>query len=105
MCNAVIQRGPSNPCPRTGAITYPATTLAQSHTHLNNPTQDPDGGLDDYGSLHSTGSNFLFADGSVHFLQETADDNPDGSYSGDSLIFQALGTRAGNETIPVDWLQ
>ena len=105
LCNAVIQRGPLNPCPLTGAINYPAATLTQSHTHLNNPAQDPDGGLDDYGSLHPTGSNFLFADGSVHFLQETADDNPDGSYSPDSLIFQALGTRAGNETIPASWLE
>ena len=39
-------------------------------------------------SLHSGGANFLFADGSVHFLPYAAD-----------LIMPALATRAGGETI------
>jgi prepilin-type processing-associated H-X9-DG protein len=41
-----------------------------------------------YWSLHSMGANFLFADGSVHFLR----------YSARSIL-PALATRAGNEVV------
>jgi prepilin-type processing-associated H-X9-DG protein len=60
--------------------------------------------MDDFGSRHSGGSNFVFADGSVHFLRSVPSDNPDGSYTADGLVFQALGTRAGGEVVPGDWL-
>jgi prepilin-type processing-associated H-X9-DG protein len=40
-----------------------------------------------YRSDHSGGCHFLFADGSVHFLQETID----------MLLYQQLSTHAGNE--------
>jgi prepilin-type N-terminal cleavage/methylation domain-containing protein/prepilin-type processing-associated H-X9-DG protein len=102
---AVCLRGPLNPCPGSGAASYPAATLVQSHSHLNNTNTDTDGGLDDFSSMHPGGSNFLFADGSVHFLISVPNDNDDGSYTQDSLIFQALGTRGNAETIPADWLQ
>lgn len=39
-------------------------------------------------SLHAGGANFLFADGSVHFLAYSADD-----------ILPALATRSGGEAI------
>ncbi len=53
------------------------------------------------------GANMLFADGSVRFLRSipaNAGVNPDGStrYSPGSLIFQALGTRAGGEVVSAD---
>jgi prepilin-type processing-associated H-X9-DG protein/prepilin-type N-terminal cleavage/methylation domain-containing protein len=95
----VIQRGPLNACPGSGAGSYPAATLVLAHSHLNNATTDTDGGLDDFSSRHSGGSNFVFADGHVAFLRSIPGDNPDGSYTPDSLAFQALGTRANGEVV------
>ena len=45
-----------------------------------------------YGSRHSGGANFLFADGSVKFLRDTIDRN----------TFRALGTRSGGEVVSLD---
>jgi prepilin-type processing-associated H-X9-DG protein len=102
-----IRRGSQNGCPRTGALFYPAATMVQAHCHLINTNADPDGGLDDCSSLHSGGANFVFADGSVHFLKNILADagtRPDGSpiYSPAELVFQALATRAGGEVISAD---
>jgi prepilin-type N-terminal cleavage/methylation domain-containing protein/prepilin-type processing-associated H-X9-DG protein len=96
---AVILRGPLNPCPTTGAASYPAATLVLAHSHLNNATTDPDGGLDDFSSRHTGGSNFLFADGAVRFLRSIPGDDPSGSLSAGGRVFQALGTRAGGEVV------
>jgi prepilin-type processing-associated H-X9-DG protein len=98
----VCLRVPLNVCPGTGAASYPASTLVLAHSHLNNTSTDTDGGLDDFSSRHPGGSNFVFADGSVHFLASVPSDNPDGTYTQDSLIFQAMGTRANGETMPAD---
>jgi prepilin-type N-terminal cleavage/methylation domain-containing protein/prepilin-type processing-associated H-X9-DG protein len=99
----VCKRGEFNPCPGNGAAWYPAATLVLAHSHFNNTTTDADGGLDDFSSRHSGGSNFVFADGSVHFLRSVVSDLPDGGYTPDSLIFQALGTRGNGEVIPEAW--
>jgi prepilin-type N-terminal cleavage/methylation domain-containing protein/prepilin-type processing-associated H-X9-DG protein len=101
--NAVILRGKQNPCPGSGASFYPAGVLVQAHGHLNSATTDTDGGLDDFSSLHSAGSNFVFADGSVRFLRSIPGDMPGGDYSPQSLILQALCTRAGGEVVPADY--
>jgi prepilin-type N-terminal cleavage/methylation domain-containing protein/prepilin-type processing-associated H-X9-DG protein len=104
--NGVIRRGRYNPCqPVVSGAWYPAATLVLAHTHLNNALFDPDGsaGMDDFSSMHVGGSNFLFADGSVHFLRSVPSDNPDGSFTADGLAFQALGTRAGGEVVPGNW--
>ena len=105
--NGVIRRGPSNPCPATGAAYYLAATLVQAHCNVLNTITDPDGGLDDYSSRHPGGANMLFGDGSVRFLKSVLANNgtnPDGStiYSPASLILQALGTRAGGEVLGSD---
>jgi prepilin-type N-terminal cleavage/methylation domain-containing protein/prepilin-type processing-associated H-X9-DG protein len=92
--SAIVVRGPYNPNP--GNATGPAPDLVLSHSHLNNAATDTDGGLDDFSSKHIGGSNFLFADGSVHFIRSIPGDTVRG-YTADSLAFQALGTRAGND--------
>jgi prepilin-type N-terminal cleavage/methylation domain-containing protein/prepilin-type processing-associated H-X9-DG protein len=105
--NGTIARGFMNGCPTTGAFFYPAATLVQAHCHLINTNSDPDGGLDDCSSLHPNGANFLFADGSVHFLKNILGDAgmfPDGGAiaSPAGAVFQALATRAGGEIISAD---
>ncbi len=102
-----VRRGPRNECPRSGARFYPAATLVQAHCHMLNTNTDPDGGLDDASSLHPTGANFLFADGSVHFLRNILADDADlpngmAIYTPEQVIFQGLATRAGGEIVPGD---
>jgi prepilin-type N-terminal cleavage/methylation domain-containing protein/prepilin-type processing-associated H-X9-DG protein len=100
----VCRRGPYNPCPGSSSAWAPAPTLVLAHSHLNNTAADTDGGLDDFSSKHSGGSNFLFGDGAVHFLRDVPGDRPGGGYTPDGLIFQALGTRANGEIIPGGWV-
>jgi prepilin-type N-terminal cleavage/methylation domain-containing protein/prepilin-type processing-associated H-X9-DG protein len=107
IAGGVIRRGAFNPCqPVVAGAWFPAATLVQAHAHLNNALLDPDGsaGMDDFGSRHVGGSNFLFADGSIHFLRSVPSDNADGHYTSDGVIFQALATRANGEVIPGDWI-
>ena len=105
--NGTIRRGAGNPCPTTGALFYPAATLVQAHCHLINTNSDPDGGLDDCSSFHPGGAEFLFADGSVHFLKSILGDGgvrPDGTsiYTPAEVVFQALATRACGEVISAE---
>ena len=107
VASAVTRRGPSNPCPLTGAPFYPAATLVQAHCNVLNTDTDPDGGLDDFSSRHPGGANMLFCDGSVHFLKSVLRNSgkrADGStiYSPSSLVLQALGTRSGGEVVSAD---
>ena len=103
--NGVIRRGPANTCPTTGALYYPAATLVQAHTNVLNTDTDPDGGIDDFSSRHPGGANFVFADGSVHFLKSVlrnTGQRPDGSTVYASPTYMALGTRNGSEVISAD---
>jgi prepilin-type processing-associated H-X9-DG protein len=96
---AVCRRGPYNPCPGSTDSWYPASCLVLAHSHLNNALTDTDAGLDDFSSRHLGGSNFLFADGSVHFILSIPGDRPDGSYTPLRRDFQALGTRSNGDLI------
>ncbi len=104
----VLVRGTDNKCqPVVAGMYYPASALVLSHAHLNNAELDGDGsaGMDDFSSMHPVGSNFLLADGSVHFMQSIPADGPTGDYTSEGLIFQRLGTRAGGEAVPGDFLK
>jgi prepilin-type N-terminal cleavage/methylation domain-containing protein/prepilin-type processing-associated H-X9-DG protein len=94
--NGVLKRGKTNPNPGTAQAFIPASGLVLAHSHLNNALTDTDGGLDDFSSNHIGGSNFVFADGSVHFIRNIPSDTATG-YTADSIAFQALGTIAGGE--------
>jgi prepilin-type processing-associated H-X9-DG protein len=52
----------------------------------------PEAHVEDYWSQHPGGVNFLFADGSVHFLKQSISPNP----------WRALATRAGREVVGSD---
>jgi prepilin-type N-terminal cleavage/methylation domain-containing protein/prepilin-type processing-associated H-X9-DG protein len=95
---AQVVRGPLNQNPGSPQGSCDGPAMALSHAHLNNALGDTDGGLDDFSSNHSNGSNFVFADGHVHFIRSFSFDNADGSYTPDNLFFQALGTRASGDS-------
>ena len=69
--------------------TGPGQALILVHNNWINITTDADGGLDDFSSNHPGGINLLFADGSVHFLQNSID----------VLTFQRLGARGDGQTV------
>jgi prepilin-type N-terminal cleavage/methylation domain-containing protein len=99
--NGIVTCGPQNVSSQSA--TEPAACLVLMHTHLNNVTIDSDGGLDDGNSMHVVGSFMLFGDGSVRMVKSIPADQPNGNYTSDSLLFQALGTRANGEMVSDDW--
>ncbi|HEV3022835.1 MAG TPA: DUF1559 domain-containing protein, partial [Pirellulales bacterium] len=100
-----LARGKYNTCqPVVAGLSYPASTLVLLHAHMNNALIDSDGsaGMDDFSSSHVEGSNFAFADGSVRFIRSVPLDDANDSMT---RLFQALGTRAGHEVVPAEWMQ
>ncbi|MBY0524782.1 MAG: DUF1559 domain-containing protein [Gemmataceae bacterium] len=82
----------------TWAMGYASYSYASTHVMFNTKVWAPssdEGGLGAFRSDHPGGCNFLFGDGSVHFLR-------DGGMTLD--VYQALGTRALNEIIPQGFL-
>ncbi len=85
----LLQPGPVQPRRRARQAGPGAADLVLIHAGTNN---NPTGrNLDDASSMHGVGSNFLFADGSVHFIRNA----PSGS--ADSTTLQMMGTIAGGE--------
>ncbi len=58
----------------------------------NRTPNNPEAHVEDYWSRHPGGVNFLFGDGSVHFLKNSISPQ----------TFRALGTRAGGEVVGAD---
>ena len=78
-----------------GKLGQGAGDLVLIHASTNN---SPTGrNLDDASSKHTVGSNFLLADGSVHFIRNIA------SGSTDSPTLEAMGTTMGGEALTPLW--
>ncbi len=84
-------QGQTNQDAVPGKLGQGAGDLVLIHAGTNNSTTSRN--LDDASSKHPGGSNFLFADGSVHFIR--------GAQSGstDSAMLQAMGTSGGGEVV------
>jgi len=84
-------QGKYNQAAVAGKLGQGAGDLVLIHASTNNNTSGRN--LDDSSSKHSGGSNFLYADGSVHFIRNIQ------SGSADSVALEAMGTIAGGENI------
>ena len=83
-----LRAGTSN---RAAPLDEASSFHVSGHARWINATNDPDGGLDDFSSLHAGGVNVLFVDGSVRFLHSVTSDG------GSATNLQSMGTRAGSE--------
>ncbi len=84
---ALLQPGPDD-----GVGSYEiehGSTMVLGHAGEHKGPNDPTGEADMFYGMHPGGANFVFADAHVAFL--TAEMDPE--------VFEALSTRAGNETI------
>ena len=70
-----------------GAVPGAEESFARILAIADHAPNDPGGHLDDPGSFHPGGTNFVFADGSVHIIVETIDLN----------VYRALATIQGGE--------
>jgi prepilin-type N-terminal cleavage/methylation domain-containing protein/prepilin-type processing-associated H-X9-DG protein len=87
-------QGQYNAAAVAGKLGQGAGDLVLIHASTNN---NPTGrNLDDACSMHTGGSNFLLADGSVHFISSIS------SGSADAATLQAMGTVAGGEVLATD---
>jgi prepilin-type N-terminal cleavage/methylation domain-containing protein len=82
-------QGQQNPNAVPGKIGQAAGDLVLIHAGTNNSASGRS--LDDASSMHRVGSNFLYGDGSVHFVRNA----PSGS--ADAVTLRAMGTIAGGE--------
>ncbi|HVW00620.1 MAG TPA: DUF1559 domain-containing protein [Planctomycetaceae bacterium] len=94
MVNGVWIGAPNTALPESG-VRNPFTPHNSTTTgilvlaHTSNINNTASAGMDDSSSLHVGGAQFLFGDGSVHFLSNNVS----------SVVFKAYGTKAGNEAV------
>ncbi len=94
--NGYCNQGAYNVNAVSGKLGQGAGDLVLIHAStINSPSGR---NLDDCSSLHPGGANILFADGTVHFVRNIT------SGTADNTTFEAMGTAAGNETVPGDFL-
>ncbi|HTU90012.1 MAG TPA: DUF1559 domain-containing protein [Gemmataceae bacterium] len=94
--NGYCQEGLYNPA-YNGNPGQGAADLVLTHASTNNnPTSRV---LDEASSMHVTGSNFLYGDGSVHFIRNILKN------SSDAVILSAMGTIAARDNVsnPLDY--
>ncbi|MCA9122998.1 MAG: DUF1559 domain-containing protein [Planctomycetaceae bacterium] len=72
-----------------GAIPGGDESFARILAIADHPPNDDGGHLDDPGSYHPAGTNFAFADGSIHIIVETIDLN----------VYHSLATMQGGEPV------
>jgi len=88
-------QGQLNPAAVPGKLGQLAGDLVLIHASTNN---SPSGrNLDDASSKHFVGSNFLLADGSVHFIRNIT------SATTDCTALEAMGTIMGGEVLTELW--
>jgi prepilin-type N-terminal cleavage/methylation domain-containing protein/prepilin-type processing-associated H-X9-DG protein len=71
----------------TGVVPEGEETFARVLGIADHTPNYDEGHLDDFRSEHSGGANFVYADGSVHFIADGIDEK----------VYQALATRAGGD--------
>jgi prepilin-type processing-associated H-X9-DG protein len=96
--NATCDPGPQSPYllgGGTNTVGQNASDLVLVHIGTNNNiySNHSSRGLDDCVSTHTNGSNYLFADGSVHFIRTILSTDPN------VASYHAMGTIAGGEAI------
>ena len=72
-----------------GAVPTADESLARILAIADHAPNTPGGHLDDPGSYHPAGTNFVFGDGSVHLITETID----------LTVYYAMATLAGGEVV------
>ena len=72
-----------------GSVAEGEEAIARILGIADHPPNDDHGHLDDFSSRHPGGANFLYCDGSVHFIPEVID----------LTNYRALATRSGGEVI------
>lgn len=76
--------------PATQTADSAGFVLGRCSSEAGRSPNSPAGWPEDFGSRHSGGTHFAFADGSVHFLADGTD----------PVVYAALATRSGGEVVP-----